>query len=81
MLNLLNLAYLHCHLAIILYLLETDTEPLACVAGKLEASSAKSLSIRMKTQVVGCHLKAGINHIWETSLCRGSLAWLRAPDS
>jgi hypothetical protein len=42
---------------------------------KLEALSAKSLSIRIETQVIAVNLKAGIAKL-EDSMCRGSLAWL-----
>jgi hypothetical protein len=42
---------------------------------KLEALSAKSLSIRIETQVIAVNLKAGIAKL-EDSVCRGSLAWL-----
>jgi hypothetical protein len=42
---------------------------------KLKVPSAKSLSIRIETQVIAVNLKAGIAKL-EDSVCRGSLAWL-----
>jgi hypothetical protein len=42
---------------------------------KLKVPSAKSLSIRIETQVIAVNLKAGIDQL-ENSVCRGSLAWL-----
>jgi len=40
--------------------LKVNTETLAQVTEKLKVASAKSLSIRMETQVVAVNLKAGI---------------------